>query len=88
MEGRHHLNEVVFEDVRVPVTDRVGEENAGWTIAKFLLGNERLLVAEIGKQKRTLRLIRESLDHLADGGAPLKDVASGFANDWLNSTHG
>ena len=71
MEGRHHLNEVVFEDVRVPVADRVGEENRGWTIAKFLLGNERLLVAEIGKQKRTLRLIRESLDCLADGGAPL-----------------
>jgi alkylation response protein AidB-like acyl-CoA dehydrogenase len=71
MEGRHHLNEVVFEDVRVPVSDLVGEENAGWTIAKFLLGNERLLVAEIGKQKRTLRLIRESLEHLTDGGAPL-----------------
>ncbi len=71
MEGRHHLNEVVFEDVRVPVSDRVGEENAGWTIAKFLLGNERLLVAEIGKQKRTLSLIRESLKDLADGGVPL-----------------
>jgi alkylation response protein AidB-like acyl-CoA dehydrogenase len=71
IEDRHHLNEVIFEDVRVPVADRVGEENGGWTIAKFLLGNERLLVAEIGKQKRTLRLIRESLDHLADGGTPL-----------------
>ena len=71
IEGRHHLNEVIFEDVRVPVADRVGEENGGWTIAKFLLGNERLLVAEIGKQKRTLRLIRESLDHLSDGGTLL-----------------
>lgn len=75
MEGRHHLNEVVFEDVRVPVADRVGEENAGWTIAKFLLGNERLLVAEIGKQKRTLSLIRESLKDLADGGIPLAGAA-------------
>lgn len=71
MEGRHHLNEVLFEEVRVPVADLVGEENAGWGIAKFLLGNERLLVAEIGKQKRTLRLIREGLDHLRDRGAPL-----------------
>ncbi len=59
MEGRHHLNEVRFDNVRVPVADRVGEENAGWTIAKFLLGNERLLVAEIGKQKRLLAFIRE-----------------------------
>ncbi len=75
MEGRHHLNEVVFEDVRVPVADRVGEENGGWAIAKFLLGNERLLVAEIGKQKRTLRLVRESLHHLFDGGAPLGEKA-------------
>jgi alkylation response protein AidB-like acyl-CoA dehydrogenase len=75
MEGRHHLNEVIFEDVRVPVADRVGEENGGWTIAKFLLGNERLLVAEIGKQKRTLRLIRDSIGHLVDGGAPLGRAA-------------
>lgn len=75
MEGRHHLNEVVFEEVRVPVADRVGEENAGWAIAKFLLGNERLLVAEIGKQKRTLRLIRQSLEFLADGGVRLAGAA-------------
>jgi alkylation response protein AidB-like acyl-CoA dehydrogenase len=75
IEGRHHLNEVIFENVLVPVADRVGEENAGWTIAKFLLGNERLLVAEIGKQKRTLRLIRESLGHLSDGGTPLGRAA-------------
>ncbi len=75
IEGRHHLNEVIFEDVRVPVADRVGDENAGWTIAKFLLGNERLLVAEIGKQKRTLRLIRQGLDDLRDGGAPLSRKA-------------
>lgn len=71
MEGRLHLNEVIFEEVRVPVADRVGEENAGWTIAKFLLGNERLLVAEIGKQKRTLRLIREGLGQLRESCAPL-----------------
>ncbi len=75
MEGHHHLNEVTFEDVRVPVEDLVGEENAGWTIAKFLLGNERLLVAEIGKQKRTLRLIRDSLEFLRDGGEPLGRAA-------------
>lgn len=61
MEGRHHLNEVTFDEVRVPVSDRVGEENAGWNIAKFLLGHERLLVAEIGKQKRIMRAIRNRL---------------------------
>lgn len=60
IEGRHHLNEVVFDEVRVPVENRIGAENAGWTIAKFLLGNERLLVAEIGKQKRLLQAIRDA----------------------------
>ena len=73
MEGRHHLNEVVLDNVRVPVADRVGEENAGWTIAKFLLGNERLLVAEIGKQKRILRSIRQSLCEGSGGAVPADD---------------
>ena len=71
LEGRHHLNEVVFDDVRVPAANLVGAENNGWTIAKFLLGNERLLVAEIGKQKRTLREIRDGLEFLHDAGEPL-----------------
>ena len=71
IEGRHHLNEVVLDGVRVPVADRVGEENRGWTIAKFLLSNERLLVAEIGKQKRLLQAIRSALGELTDGGRPI-----------------
>ena len=76
LEGRHHLNEVVFDAVRVPVTDRVGEENAGWGIAKFLLGHERLLVAEIGKQKRILRGIRAGFAGMGDrGAAALADPA-------------
>ncbi len=76
LEGRHHLNEVVFDNVRVPVADRVGEENAGWTIAKFLLGNERLLVAEIGKQKRILRGIRRGIAEMdARGAGLMKDGA-------------
>lgn len=39
--GDHELNEVFLDGVRVPVTDRIGEEGQGWTIAKFLLENER-----------------------------------------------
>ena len=39
--GDHEVNQVFLEDVVVPVTDRVGEEGQGWTIAKFLLENER-----------------------------------------------
>src|ERR1700738_1756034 len=39
IDGSHHLNEVFFDDVRVPVSLRVGEENRGWDVAKFLLGH-------------------------------------------------
>ena len=58
IEGHHHLNQVFFEDVRVPVSNRVGEENKGWTYAKFLLGHERVLSAEVGKAKRYLERIK------------------------------
>ena len=58
IEGHHHLNQVFFEDVRVPAANLVGEENKGWTYAKFLLGHERVLSAEVGKAKRFLERIR------------------------------
>lgn len=54
IEGAHHLNQVFFEDVRVPIRNLVGEENKGWTYAKYLLGHERVLSAEIGKARRLL----------------------------------
>lgn len=52
IDGQHHLNQVFFDDVRVPVENRVGEENKGWTYAKYLLGHERVLAAETGKLRR------------------------------------
>ena len=54
IDGGHEVNEVFFEDVRVPAENLVGEENKGWTYAKFLLGNERVGVAPVGSTKRTL----------------------------------
>ncbi|MEM5518338.1 acyl-CoA dehydrogenase family protein [Henriciella sp. AS95] len=41
ISGEHELNEVFFSDVRVPVSSRIGEENDGWTVAKYLLQHER-----------------------------------------------
>ncbi len=49
IDGAHHLNEVFFDDVKVPVEMRVHEENRGWDVAKFLLGNERTGIARLGK---------------------------------------
>ncbi len=51
IDGSHHLNEVFFDDVNVPVENRVYEENSGWDVAKFLLGNERTGIARLGKSK-------------------------------------
>ncbi len=54
LDGAHEVNEVWFEDVKVPVANRIGEENKGWTYAKFLLGHERTNIAGIGASKREL----------------------------------
>ena len=60
MSGEHEVNEVFFDDVRVPVKNRVGEENKGWSVAKFLLINERGGgSSSTGYLKSALRGVRE-----------------------------
>jgi alkylation response protein AidB-like acyl-CoA dehydrogenase len=54
MAGHHEFNEVFFEDVRVPVSNRVGEENNGWYVAMTLLDFERSNVASIAANQRVL----------------------------------
>ncbi len=57
--GKRLWNQVFFEDVRVPRRNRLGEENQGWTVAKNLLGNERLLVSRVAENRRILSRIKE-----------------------------
>ncbi len=59
IDGGSEVNEVWFESVRVPGDLLVGEENQGWTMAKFLLGNERVGVAPVGQTKRRLATLKE-----------------------------
>jgi len=59
IDGGHEVNEVWFEDVRVPAENLVGELNHGWDYAKFLLGNERVGVAPVGATKRVLAQAKE-----------------------------
>jgi alkylation response protein AidB-like acyl-CoA dehydrogenase len=61
MDGCHHVNEVFFDQVRVPVRNLVGEEGRGWTCAKFLLSNERVIAAETGRSMRQLGHLRDLL---------------------------
>ena len=70
IDGGHEINEVFFDDVRVPVENRVGEENRGWDYAKFLLGNERTSIARIGSSKHRLRKIRQMAAITLDQGKP------------------
>src|SRR5579871_1895851 len=71
IDGAHHLNEVFFDDVRVPVANRVGEENKGWDVAKFLLGNERTGIARLGKSRERLEFAKEVAREVRTGGKPL-----------------
>jgi pimeloyl-CoA dehydrogenase large subunit len=58
IDGRHEVNEVFFDSVRVPVENLVGEENKGWDYAKFLLANERIGIARIGMSKERIARIK------------------------------
>lgn len=57
--GDHEVNEVFFEDVKVPVENRIGEENKGWTYAKFLLTHERSNIAGVHQSQRKLEKLKE-----------------------------
>lgn len=69
MDGGVEVNEVFFDDVRVPVENLIGEEGRGWTYAKFLLGNERTGMARIGRNRLYLDRIRSiaAQEPLGDG---------------------
>ncbi len=69
IDGGREVNEVFFDDVRVPAENLVGEENKGWDYAKFLLGNERTGIARVGVSKARLRRVKElaALERVGDG---------------------
>lgn len=77
IDGCFDVNEVWFEDVRVPVANLVGDLNSGWAQAKFLLGNERVGVAPVGSSKRILAQAKERARQAGLLGDPL--FASRFA---------
>jgi len=72
IDGLHHLNEVFFTDVRVPVANLIGEEGKGWTYAKFLLANERTGIAGVSGSKKAVQGLRTiAMQEAAGDGAPL-----------------
>lgn len=69
--GMHAVNEVQITDVRVPVTNLVGQEGDAWNITKFLLGHERLVGAGIGPSLALARQLRAALSLPGAGGEPI-----------------
>ena len=76
IDNEHSLNEVEFNNVRVPVKNVVGEINAGWTVAKALLAHERTSIADVAQSKRTIRQIKEAAAKEINGGKALLDDPS------------
>lgn len=73
IDGGYEVNEVWFSDVRVPVDQLVGEENAGWSYAKFLLSNERNGIARVGISKTWLAEVKERAATTPVGDGSLLD---------------
>lgn len=73
MDMCHDVNEVFFDEVRVPVENLVGEEGGGWTYGKVLLANERVLVAEVGRSTRQLRRLEKLAGETLRAGKPLAE---------------
>ena len=73
IDGGFEVNEVFFEDVRVPAENLIGEENRGWDYAKFLLGNERVGIARVGATKRLIAQAKEHAREITAGGRPLAE---------------
>jgi alkylation response protein AidB-like acyl-CoA dehydrogenase len=71
MDGKHHVNEVFFDNVRVPAENLVGEEGKAWRYAKFLLVQERLIAAETGRIRHLLAGLRAVAASVQEAGRPL-----------------
>lgn len=74
MDGGHEVNEVWFDNVKVPVANRIHEENKGWTCAKFLLSHERAGIAGVARSKNAIGRLKDMLSmEMVDGGKLIED---------------
>jgi alkylation response protein AidB-like acyl-CoA dehydrogenase len=73
LDGSLEVNDIWFDQVRVPIENRIGDENRGWTYAKFLLGHERTNIAGVGIAKRELSRLKRIASSERKNGKPLLD---------------
>ncbi len=77
LDGHPEVNEVFFDDVRVPANNLIGEENKGWTYAKVLLTHERTNISGVPRGKRRLAALKRTAGNTDNGfgGTMLEDAA-------------
>jgi alkylation response protein AidB-like acyl-CoA dehydrogenase len=73
LDEEHEVNEVFFDNVKVPAENLIGEENKGWTYAKYLLGHERTNIAAVGRSKRELLFLKRVAAAQKKNGLSLLD---------------
>jgi len=73
IDGKHSLNEVLFEDVAVPTENLIGEQDKGWTYAKALLAHERTGMAEVADSTRMLEALKRRASEERNGGKAMID---------------
>jgi pimeloyl-CoA dehydrogenase large subunit len=71
LDGGKEINEVFFDDVKVPVANLVGQEHRGWDCAKYLLSNERVGIARVGTSKQRIARIKQLAARVNNGDRPL-----------------
>lgn len=76
LDGSHEVNEIHFDNVRVPVENRIGEENQGWTYAKVLLTHERTGTAGVANSKERLAGLKDKAKVTSDGYKMLSENAT------------
>lgn len=78
LDGHAEVNEVFFDDVRVPAENLIGEENKGWTYAKLLLTHERTNIAGVPRSKRRLQALKRTAAATDDGFGGTMDQNASF----------
>ena len=73
IDGDHEVNEVWFDNVRVPAENVVGEEGQGWTYAKFLLFHERSSIAGAPQMRRAINRLKNKAKNVYHGSEPLSE---------------
>lgn len=73
LDGEHEVNEIFFDDVKVPAANLVGQENQGWTYAKYLLAHERTNIADVNRAKRELERVKRIAQATPSGSGTLWD---------------